>query len=70
MIFQKLCLLQLQIMIDGIPYPLFDRMEIITLSGYTEDEKIEIAQIFLIPKILKEYGLKLTQFKIADEIIK
>ena len=40
--------------LDGIPYPLFDRMEIIALSGYTEPEKIAIAQAnFLIPKNLR-----------------
>ena len=44
--------------IDGIPYPLFDRMERIILSGYTDVEKAEIARSFLIPKNLKEYGLK------------
>jgi ATP-dependent Lon protease len=53
-------------MIDGIPYPLFDRMEIITLSGYTEDEKHEIARNFLIPKGLKEYQLNKKQFQITD----
>ena len=37
-------------MIEGIPYPLFDRMEIIPLSGYTEDEKIEIASKIFNPK--------------------
>lgn len=52
-------------MIDGIPYPLFDRMEIITLQGYTEDEKAHIAQQFLIPKNLAEYGLSAEQFKIS-----
>lgn len=55
--------------VDGIPYPLFDRMEVIWLSGYTEDEKAEIARTFLIPKNLKEYGLKTRQFKIPDEIL-
>ena len=40
-------------MTEGIPYPLFDRMERIILSGYTEDEKAEIARSFLIPKNLK-----------------
>jgi len=57
-------------MIEGIPYPLFDRMEIITLSGYTEDEKIDIAKKFLIPKGLKEYGLKSQQCKIPEAILK
>ncbi len=44
-------------MMDGIPYPLLDRMELVNLSGYTEEEKIDIATKFLIPKNLKEYGL-------------
>ena len=47
-------------MTEGIPYPLFDRMERILLSGYTESEKAEIASSFLIPKNLKEYSLKLS----------
>lgn len=53
--------------VDGIPFPLFDRMELISLSGYTDDEKLEIAQNFLIPKNLKEYGLKTRQFKLPTE---
>jgi len=56
-------------MIDTIPYPLFDRMEIIPLYGYTEDEKVEIAKKFLIPKNLKEYGLSSQQFKISKEAL-
>lgn len=56
--------------IEGIPYALFDRMERIQLSGYTEDEKTEIAQSFLIPKNLKEYGLKPAQFKLPQELLK
>ncbi|HVX01356.1 MAG TPA: endopeptidase La [Candidatus Babeliaceae bacterium] len=55
--------------IDGIPYPLFDRMEIITLPGYTEAEKIAIVENFLIPKLLKEYGLKPRQFKLSPTIL-
>lgn len=55
---------------DGIPYALYDRMERIILSGYTEAEKAEIARSFLIPKNLKEYGLKRTQFKLPDDILK
>lgn len=52
---------------DRIPLPLYDRMEIIQLSGYTEDEKLDISKKFLIPKNLSEYGLTPQQFKIADE---
>lgn len=55
--------------IDGIPYPLFDRMEIISLAGYTTPEKLDIARKFLIPKNLKEYSLTATQFKISPEIL-
>lgn len=57
-------------MIEGIPYPLFDRMEVISLSGYTEDEKIDIAKKFLIPKGLKEYGLTAQQCKISEAILR
>jgi ATP-dependent Lon protease len=54
---------------EGIPHPLFDRMEIIRLSGYTEKEKVQIARSFLLPKNFKEYGLTSRQFKISDEIL-
>ncbi len=54
---------------DGIPYPLFDRMEIISLAGYTAPEKLEIARKFLVPKNLKEYSLTTTQFKISVDIL-
>jgi ATP-dependent Lon protease len=57
-------------MIENIPYPLFDRMEIVNLDGYTCDEKIEIARKFLIPKNLKEYNLRPTQFTLGIEQIK
>ena len=57
-------------MFDGIPYPLLDRMEIIALDGYSEEEKITIARKFLIPKKLKEYGLKKSQVKISEEILR
>ncbi len=43
--------------LDGIPHPLLDRMEVLTIAGYTEDEKIQIAQKYLIPKQIKENGL-------------
>lgn len=44
--------------LDSIPRPLMDRMEIIRLAGYIEDEKIEIAKKYLIPKSLKKHGLE------------
>ena len=44
-------------MIEGIPYPFFDRMEIITLSGYTEDEKLEIARTISYSKKLKRISI-------------
>jgi ATP-dependent Lon protease len=56
-------------MIDGIPLPLFDRMEIINLAGYTDAEKVEIARKFLMPKNLKEYNLNAQQFRISDELL-
>ncbi len=43
---------------DTIPRPLLDRMELITLTGYTEDEKVSIATQYLVPKQFKENGLK------------
>ncbi|HBL98589.1 TPA: endopeptidase La [Candidatus Dependentiae bacterium] len=49
---------------EGIPYPLFDRMEVITLSGYTNPEKLQIARKFLIPKALREYGVSKEQCSI------
>jgi len=55
---------------ENIPYPLLDRMEIINLASYTEEEKYTIAQKFLIPKQLKEYSLTKTQFKISETIIR
>ncbi len=55
---------------EGIPYALYDRMERIILSGYTEDEKTEIARSFLMPKNLKEYGLKPRQFILPDDMLK
>ena len=42
----------------NMPQPLMDRMEIIRIPGYTEDEKVEIAKRHLLPKQLKENGLK------------
>lgn len=53
-------------MIEMIPYPLYDRMEIISLAGYTEKDKLFIANKFLIPKHLKEHNVPKKQFKIND----
>ncbi|MCH8861782.1 MAG: endopeptidase La [Proteobacteria bacterium] len=49
-----------------MPQPLLDRMEVIHLSGYTEDEKIQIAKRHLLPKLLKNHGLKKFEWKISD----
>jgi len=55
---------------DGIPYSLLDRMEVISIAGYTEDDKIHIAQQFLIPKQLKLHGLKKSNLVFAEEALK
>ncbi|MCC2664373.1 MAG: lon, partial [Geminicoccaceae bacterium] len=52
-----------------MPQPLLDRMEIIRLAGYTEDEKVEIAKRHLIPKQRKEHGLKEEEWSIGDEAL-
>ncbi|MGQ9499127.1 MAG: endopeptidase La [Dissulfurimicrobium sp.] len=52
-----------------IPIPLQDRMEIIELSGYTEEEKLEIAKGFLIPRQLAAHGLDVEQLQITDRAI-
>lgn len=53
-----------------MPRPLLDRMEIIRLSGYTEDEKIEIAKRHLIPKIFAEDAVKKNELEISDDAIR
>ena len=56
---------------DPIPEPLRDRMEIIELAGYTEEEKIHIAKRFLIPRQTKEHGLVLgEQIEFSDEALR
>lgn len=52
-----------------IPRPLLDRMEVIDLSGYTEVEKFQIAQKFLLPKQIKENGLLAEQFSISKKAL-
>ncbi len=54
----------------NIPPPLMDRMEIIRIAGYTEDEKIEIARRHLLPKIEKDHGLKAKEFSIDAAALK
>jgi ATP-dependent Lon protease len=54
----------------NIPGPLMDRMEIIRIAGYTEDEKIEIARRHLLPKIIKEHALQAKEFSVDDEALK
>jgi len=53
----------------NMPSPLLDRMEIIPLAGYTEDEKREIAKQHLIAKQIKNHGLKPAEFKLTDEAL-
>jgi ATP-dependent Lon protease len=54
---------------DGIPAPLYDRMEIVRIPGYLHFEKEHIARDFLIPKILKQNSLTAKQFKVTDSAI-
>ncbi len=53
-----------------MPQPLMDRMEIIRLSGYTEDEKIEISKQHLLPKETKQHGLKKGEFSISEDALR
>ncbi len=55
--------------LSSIPGPLLDRMEVISIAGYTEIEKAQITNNHLIPKQLKEHGLKKTQVVIKDEAV-
>ena len=53
----------------NIPGPLLDRMEIIRLAGYTEEEKLEISKKYLLPKQLKDNGLKENELRVNDDEI-
>ncbi len=55
--------------LENIPAPLLDRMEVIRLSGYTEQEKLHIAKGFLIPKELKEHNVAEGKINITDESV-
>ncbi|RKT60691.1 ATP-dependent proteinase [Azonexus fungiphilus] len=54
----------------NIPAPLLDRMEVIRLSGYTEDEKVNIAMRYLLPKQMKNNGVKKTELVVAESAIR
>lgn len=54
---------------ENIPFPLLDRMEIISLSGYTEEEKITISQKFLFPKLLEEHALSPSQVILPKNVL-
>jgi ATP-dependent Lon protease len=56
-------------MLDTIPGPLRDRMEVIRISGYTLQEKVHIARRYLVPKAIREHGLKRTQVKFTAEAL-
>ena len=57
-------------MLDTIPAPLRDRMEIITLPGYTENEKLQIAKRYLVPRTLENHGLKRHQLRMTDSALR
>jgi ATP-dependent Lon protease len=57
-------------MLDGVPGPLLDRMEIISLAGYTEDEKLEIARRYLVHRQLQANGLKAEQAEIDADALR
>ena len=56
--------------VSDIPRPLLDRMEIIEFTSYTEEEKIQIAKQYLVPKQLKENGLKASQARFSEAVLK
>jgi ATP-dependent Lon protease len=56
-------------MIQPVPRPLIDRMEVIRLPGYTEDEKLQIAKHFLLSKQMKAHGLKKNNLRISDNAL-
>ncbi len=56
--------------VDTIPRALLDRMEVIELSSYTDEEKLSIAKRHLLPKQRKKHGLKATQLKLGDDAIR
>jgi ATP-dependent Lon protease len=57
-------------MLDPIPEPLRDRMEIIELQGYIEDEKVHIAYRYLIPRQIEENGIKSDQIEFSEDVVR
>jgi ATP-dependent Lon protease len=57
-------------LLEAIPGPLRDRMEVVTLSGYTQQEKAEIARRHLVPRVLAEHGLTAKQLVLDDEAVR
>ncbi|MBF0171161.1 MAG: endopeptidase La [Nitrospinae bacterium] len=55
--------------VDGIPHALLDRMEVLSLAGYTEEEKVNIVRRYIVPRQLEEHGLKKTNLTLPDETI-
>ena len=55
---------------DTIPRPLLDRMEVIQLSSYTDEEKVQIARRHLLPKQMEEHGLKKGSVRIRDDVLR
>jgi ATP-dependent Lon protease len=57
-------------LLDPIPPALKDRMEVIPFTGYIEDEKVQIAQLFLVPKQTRDHGLKLRNIRIEEDAVR
>jgi ATP-dependent protease La len=55
---------------ETIPRPLLDRMDVIELGSYTDEEKLQIAKLHLLPKQMKEHGLKKSQLRIGDNTLR
>jgi ATP-dependent Lon protease len=56
--------------LDAVPRPLYDRLEVIPISGYTEEEKLAIAEQHIIPKTLRKHGLTTKQLKIPSATVR
>jgi ATP-dependent Lon protease len=54
----------------NMPQPLMDRMEIIRIPGYTEDEKVEIVKRHILPKVMENHGLKAEEFAVPEDTIR